>query len=98
MYIMKNVFTPPVNTAIIIFFTKPLFIKSKYELIYLTHTLIEKSCSLYKASVCVGVFLKLTTVLQSKGSSIVASSNSPMGGNLHLPCASPILKISAWTI
>ena len=41
-YIMTNVFPPPVNTAIIILFTKPLFITYKYELIDSTHTLIEK--------------------------------------------------------
>ena len=74
----KN-FPPPGNTAIIIFFTKPVLIKSKYELIYSTHTLIVKSCSYYEASVCVGVFLKFTSGSQSKGSSIVALSNPSRG-------------------
>ena len=60
-------FTPPVNTAIIIFLTKPVFIKSKYELIDSKHTLIAKICSLYEASVCVGFFMKFKTVSQSKG-------------------------------
>ena len=98
MYITKNVFTPPVNTAIIIFFMKPVFIKSKYEWIDSTHTLITKSYSFYEASVCIGVFLKVKTLSQYKGSSIVALSNSPRGGNWHLLCASPNSRIAAWTI
>ena len=73
-------FPPPGNPAIIIFFTKPVLIKSKYEVIDSTHNLIEKSCSLYEASVCVEVFLKSTTGSQSKGSLIVALSNSSRGG------------------
>ena len=76
---MTNIFQPLGNTAIIILFAKPLVIKYKYELIDSTHTLIENSCSLYEASVCVGVFLKMTTGYQSKGSSILALSNSPRG-------------------
>ena len=65
----------------------PVFIKYKYELIDSTHILIVKSFSSYEASVCVGVFLKLTTGYQSKGSSIVESSNFSGGGTLHLPRA-----------
>ena len=73
MYIMeKN--PPPGNLEMFIFFAKPVFIKYKYELIDSTHTLIEKMCSSYKASVYVGVFLKLTTGSQYKGSSIVELS------------------------
>ena len=71
MYIMTNVLPPPVNTAIIIFFTKTVLIKSKYELIYSTHNLIVKRCSSYEASICVG--------FQYKGSSIVALGNSSRG-------------------
>ena len=67
MFIMTNVLPPPVNTAIIIFFTKTVLIKSKYELIYSTHTLIEKRCSSYEALISVGY--------QYKGSSIVELSN-----------------------
>ena len=98
MYIMTNVFPPPGNPAIIIFFTKPVFIKSKYELIDSTHTLISKSCSLYEASVCVGVFLKLTTGSQYKGSSMVELSNLSRGGTWHLLCAYPSSQIAAWAI
>ena len=64
---MTNVFPPPVNPEIIIFFTKPVFIKSKYEFIDSIHNLIVKSCSLYEESDCVGIFVKLTTGSQSKG-------------------------------
>ena len=95
---MNNIFPPPGNTAIIILFTNTVFIKYKYESIDSTHTLIEKICSLYEASVCVVFFLKFTTGYQSKGSSIVALSNSPRGGTWHLPCASPISQIFSWTI
>ena len=81
MYIIPNVFPPPGNTEIIILFVKKVFIKSKYELIDSTHTLIAKSCSSYEASVYVGVFLKLTNGYQYKGSLIVELSNLPSGGN-----------------
>ena len=67
MYIMTNVFPPPGNPAIIIFFTKLVFIKSEYEFIDSTHTLIAKSCSLYEELDCVGIFVKLTTGSQYKG-------------------------------
>ena len=53
---MKNDFPPLGNPAIIILFTKPVLIKSKYEFINSTHTLIAKSSSLNEASVYVGVF------------------------------------------
>ena len=76
---MKNVFPPPGNTAITILFTNPVFIISRYELIYSTHTLIANSFYMYEASVCVVVFLRLTTVPQSKGSSMLALSNSSRG-------------------
>ena len=95
---MTNVFPPPVNPAIIILFTKPVFIKSKYELIYSKHTLIAESCSLYEASIYVGFFLKFTTGYQSKGSSIVKFSNSSRELTWHLPCVSPSSQITAWTI
>ena len=98
MYHDKH-FPPSGNPAIMIFFTNPVFIKYKYEMIDLTHTLITKIGSSYEASVRVGYFLKLTTVY---GSLIVALSNSSNssgeGGNWHLPCASPNSRISAWTI
>ena len=89
MYIMTNVFLPPGNPAIIVLFTNPLLIKSKYELTDSTHTLIANCCSLYEASVCVGVFLNLTKGSQSKGSSIVVLSNQSRGGTWNIPYASP---------
>ena len=95
---MTNVFPLQGNPAIIIFFTNPVFIKSKYEFIYSTHTLIGKSCSLYEASIYVGFFLKFTTGYQSKGSSIVALSKSSWGGTYHLPYVSPICLISACVV
>ena len=42
--------------------------------------------------------MKLTTGYQSKGSSIVALSNSSRGVTWHLPCESPSSRIAAWTI
>ena len=89
MYITKK--NPlPGNPVIITFFTKPVLIKSKHEWVDSTHTSIVKRFSSYEASVCVGVFLKLTNGYQSKGSSAVALSNlSGEGGNWHLSCASP---------
>ena len=81
---MTIFFLPPGDLVIIILFTKPVFIKFKYEFIYSTHTLIAKICSSYEASVCVGVFMKLTTGSQSKGSSIVALNKSSRGGGLGI--------------
>ena len=95
---MTNIFPPPGNPAIIIFSTKPLFIKYGYELIDSAHNFIANICSSYEASVCVGVFLILTTGSQPKCSLIVLLSNSSRGGTWHLPCASPISQIAAWTV
>ena len=94
MYTMKYVFPLPGDHAIIIFFTNPVLIESKYEFINLTHTLITRSCSSYEASVCVGFFLKLTTGSQSKGLSIVALSNSSRGRTWHLTCTFPNSRIA----
>ena len=96
MYIMTSVFPPPGNPAIIKLFTKPVFIKSKYEFIDSTPTLITNCCYTYEASVFVEVFLKLTTGSQSKGSSIVSLSNSSRGGTWHLMYASHKLMLGLY--
>ena len=98
MYIMKNVFPSPGNPAIIILFTKPVFIKYKYKLINLTHTLIAEFVSLYEASIYVGVFVKLKTGFQYKGSSIVVLCHSSRRGTWHPQCASTNSQITAWNI
>ena len=95
----ENSFSPPVNPAIIIFFTKPVLIKSKYELIDSTHTLILKCFPSFEASACVGLFLKFKIGYQSKGSSIVELSNSSRGGvGVHIRCSSLNSQIAALTI
>ena len=98
MITVDRCFPPQGNPAITTFFTNPGLIKSEYELIDSTHTLNEKSCYLYKASVCVGVFLELTTGYQSKGSSIVELINSSIERTWHITCTSPNSLIADWTI
>ena len=82
----------------IIFFKNPVLIINKYELIDSTHPVIADSCSSYEASICVGMFLKMTTGSQYKGSSIVELSNSSRRGTWHIPYAFPSSQISAWLI
>ena len=79
---------------------QPVFIKSKYELNDSTHTLILKRFSSFEASACVGLFLKLKTGYQSKGSSIVELSDSSRGGGggVHIRCSSPNSQIAALNI